>query len=206
MTPHDELSDDSTHESMSPVSPDASVPSSSTCPQHGEYYRTGRGGAGNMWQQSAPLRRPDSEAGGSTSLRARRKLAIDIEHIDTSAAIRAAQSRNTSQYVRVGRSLQYVQSNEPQQSPVASSFRSPKSPTSASSPILNTGRGGSGNWGASAAAVEQARLVKEKQEEAEAEKRRQEAEQHVTAMLQPPSQAYTGSRRRSTLPGDFELS
>lgn len=134
----------------------------------------------------------------------RRKLAVDIEHIDTSAAIRAAQSRNAPQYIRVGRSLQYVQSNEPQQSPVVSSSKLPKSPVSASTPIAHSGRGGAGNWGASAAAAEQAKLAKEKQEQAEAERRRQDAEQHVVAMLQPPSQAYTGSRRRSALPEDLE--
>lgn len=192
ITSMDDSSDDSSYESMSPT---ASSPNPN-CPTHGEYLRTGRGGVGNTWSQSVRIQKPNPEVQTVRSLKERRGLAINI---DTTVA----QSRSSSQYIRVGRTLQYIQSNEPQMSPVTST---PKLPSLVSSPVIHSGRGGAGNFGASAAAAKQAKLLKEQQDQIDSDKRRQEAEQHVVAMLQPPSSAYMKTRRRSTLPDNFEFS
>ncbi|KAK5091513.1 hypothetical protein LTS08_005273 [Lithohypha guttulata] len=196
----DDLTDDSAYESMSPTMSEASAPETSP---YGPYVRTGRGGAGNFtWQSQQPA---DLEAQKPSSLREKRKAAIKIDHIDTSIAVRDAQARKTSQYVRVGRggagNMPYVQSNEPQASPT---FATLKSPTSANSPVVFAGRGGAGNFGAVRSASAQTSLEKERREQAEMEKTRERAELEVQHTLQLPSQAYTRSRRRSAMPDDVE--
>lgn len=197
--------DDSAYESMSPAVSDVGKTESAS--PYGPYVKTGRGGAGNyQWQAQ---QRPDVEAQRPMGLKEKRKVAVAMESIDTAAAMRNAQSRNPSQYTRAGRGgagnfSTFVQSNEPQPSPTAASF-SVKTPTSAGSAVMPSGRGGAGNFIAARSASESVKLAKEKDEQVEAEKRREQAEQHVGSVLHPPSQAYTGDKRRSTLPEDFEL-
>jgi len=196
--------DDSAYESMSPAVSDVGKTESAS--PYGPYVRTGRGGAGNyQWhtQQS-----PDVEAQKPISLKEKRKVAVAMESIDTAAAMRNAQSRNPSQYVRAGRGgagnfSTYVQSNDPQASPTAASF-SVKTPTSSGSAVMYSGRGGAGNFISARSASDSVRLAKERDEQVEAEKRREQAELHVVSVLHPPSQAHIGHRRRSTLPEGFE--
>ena len=175
---------------------------------YGPYVKTGRGGAGNYQWQTA--QRPDVEAQKPISLKEKRKVAVVMESIDTAAAMKNDQARNPSHYARTGRGgagnfTTIVQSNEPQASPTASSFRV-KTPTSSSSPVMHSGRGGAGNFMAARSASESVKSAKEKEAQEEAEKRREQAEQQVGNMLHPPSQAHIGDRRRSTLPNDFEVS
>lgn len=66
------------------------------------------------------------------------------------------------------------------------------------------GRGGAGNFIAAKSTSELARQTKEREEQAEAEKRREKAEQQVSSLLQAPGHAYTGSRQRSLMPEEFE--
>lgn len=198
---HDDSADDSAYETASPTS--TSEVSTESSP-YGPYVKTGRGGAGNFtWQTQ---RQADLESQKSTSLRVKRKAALNIEHIDTSVAVSNAQARKTSQYARVGRggagNMPIIQSNEPQASPTTLTFS--KSPISASSPVFTSGRGGAGNLGAARSASAQAGFEKEQQELARAEKQRAQAELKVSSMLQPPSQAYVGTRRRSGLPFEIE--
>ncbi len=197
--------DDSAYESMSPAT--SEVGKTESASPYGPYVKTGRGGAGNyQWQMQ---QRSDLEAQKPMSLKEKRKVAVAMESIDTAAAMRGAQARKTSQYTRVGRGGAgnfgaYVQSNEPQASPTAASFRA-NTPTSSNSPVMHSGRGGAGNFIAARSASDSVKLAKERQEQAEAEKRREQAEHQVGSLLQAPSQAYTGNRRRSALPDEFEL-
>lgn len=198
---HDDPGDDSAYDSMSPTMSEAETTETSS--PYGPYVRTGRGGAGNFQWQSR--QKTDLEAQKPIGLKEKRKAALNIEHIDTSAAVRNAQARKGSQYVRMGRggagNMGYIQSNEPQPSPTALTFT--KSPVSTTSPVFASGRGGAGNFAVARSVSAQATLEKEKQERAEAEKRRELAEQQVQSMLQAPSQAYVGTRRRSGLPDDI---
>ncbi|KAK5087729.1 hypothetical protein LTR70_006830 [Exophiala xenobiotica] len=179
--------DDSAYESMSPAVSDVGKTESAS--PYGPYS-------------------PDVEAQKPISLKEKRKVAVAMESIDTAAAMRNAQSRNPSQYVRAGRGgagnfSTYVQSNDPQASPTAASF-SVKTPTSSGSAVMYSGRGGAGNLISARSASDSVRLAKERDEQVEAEKRREQAELHVVSVLHPPSQAHIGHRRRSTLPEDFE--
>lgn len=198
----DAISDDSNYESMSPTYSESS--SEDTSSPYGPYARTGRGGAGNFqWQ---PERAADIEAQRPVSLKEKRAAARQIEHIDTGLAIQNAKARATSQYVRVGRggagNMPYVQSNEIQQSPRATSMPL-KSPLTATSPVMYTGRGGAGNHSASKAAAAQVKALKEKEQQLEADKRWEQAEQDVSNTLQAPTQAWLGGRRKSTAADDY---
>lgn len=203
VTGHEDIDDSDYSEALSPaMSEETNADSASPS---GAYVRTGRGGAGNYQWQSQ--QQPDLEAQKPMSLKEKRKIAVKIESIDTAAAMRNAQSRNPSQYVRTGRGGagnfgSIIQMNTPQPSPTAANFA--KSPRSAGSPVVYAGRGGAGNLAAGRCSNEQVKLAKEKAEQAEAEKRREQAEQQVGSLLQPPTQAYIGARRRSALPEDFE--
>lgn len=199
---HDDSADDSAYETASPTS--MSELSNTESSPYGLYVKTGRGGAGNFtWQSQQPA---DLESQKSGSLRDKRKAAMKIEHIDTSAAVRNAQTRQVSQYARVGRggagNMPIIQSNEPQASPMVSTFS--RSPISASSPVIVSGRGGAGNFGAARSVSAQAAIEKEQRERVEAEKYREQAELKVSGMLQAPSQAYVGTRRRQGLPFEME--
>jgi len=196
--------DDSAYESMSPAV--SEVGKTESASPYGPYVKTGRGGAGNYQWQTQP--KSDIEAQKPMSLKEKRKVAIAIESIDTAAAMRNTQARSTSQYARAGRGGAgnfgaYIQSNEPQASPTVASLRV-RTPTSSNSPVIHSGRGGAGNFIAARSASDSVKLAKERQDQADAEKRREEAEQHVGSLLQPPSQAHIGTRRRSTLPDEFE--
>lgn len=202
---HEDVSDDSFYETttVEPVKMGNTTSDTSSSP-YGPYVRTGRGGAGNFTWQSEQARDPEAQA--PISLKERRNITLDLEHLDTSLAVKKSQARRTATYPRVGRGGAgniYYQSNEIQQSPTAVAFA--KSPvTMTSSPITYTGRGGAGNYGAAKNTSELARQAKEKQEQADAAKRREAAEQQVENLLKAPTQAYTASRRRSFLPEDFE--
>lgn len=200
---HEDVNDDSAYDSMSPTP--SEVGSSDSSSPYGPYIRTGRGGAGNFQWQSTKSSF-DMEAQKPACLKEKRRVTVQIEHLDTSAAVRNAQTRKTSQYARIGRggagNIPFIQSNEPQASPVTPSFT--MSPTSTSSPIIRAGRGGAGNFNVAKSKSDAARIEKEKLDEAEAEKRREQAEQKVQNMLQAPTQAYSGQRRRSMLPEDLE--
>jgi len=204
--PCEVIDDDSAYESMSPAMSDVGKAESAS--PYGPYVKTGKGGAGNyQWQVQ---QNPDVEAQRPTGLKEKRKAAIAIESIDTAAAMRNAASRKTSQYARSGRGGAgnfgaYVQSNEPQASPTAANFWA-SAPASSSSPVMHSGRGGAGNLGAARSASESVKVARERHEEAEAAKRREQAEHQVGTLLQPPSQAHIGSRRRSTLPDEFGCS
>ncbi|KAK5947089.1 hypothetical protein PMZ80_001235 [Knufia obscura] len=195
--------DDSAYESMSPAV--SEIGKTESASPYGPYVKTGRGGAGNYQWQARQNR--DVEAQKPMSLKEKRKVAVAMESIDTAAAMQNAQSRKVSQYARAGRGgagnfTAYVQSNEPQPSPTAASFRV-VTPTSSNSPVIHSGRGGAGNFIAARSASDSVKLAKERQEQAEAEKRREKAEQHVGSVLQAPSQAYIGNKRRSALPDEF---
>lgn len=205
ITSHEDFSDDSSYESPTAESVDMSNKASDTSSSpYGPYVRTGRGGAGNFTWQSEQARDPETQA--PISLKERRNITLDLEHIDTSLAVKKSQARRTVTYPRVGRGGAgniYYQSNEIQQSPTTASFA--KSPVSVtSSPVMYTGRGGAGNYVVAKNASDLARQAKEKQEQVDAAKRREDAEQQVQSLLKAPTQAYTGSRRRSFLPEDFE--
>lgn len=205
VTSHDDLSDDSLYETITaePARMGNTTSDISSSP-YGPYVRTGRGGAGNFTWESQQA--GDLEAQAPRSLKEKRNISLDIEHINTSTAVRNSQARRTVTYPRVGRGGAgniYYQSNEIQKSPTTTTFaRSPQSIVS--SPVTYTGRGGAGNYGAAKATNDTARHAKEKQEQVEAEKRREEAEQQVQTLLKAPTQAYTVSRRRSLLPEDLE--
>lgn len=186
VTAHED--DDSAYDSMSPTAEDYQE----------SFVRTGRGGAGNFtWQSQQPR---DLEAQKPTSLKEKRKAAVNIEHIDTSRAVDRAPRRTVTYGGRGGAgNFHYRQSNEIQMSPTASTFV--KSPISATSPVY-TGRGGAGNFALARSMSESAKFAKEQKEQIEAENRREKAEQAVQSTLQPPSQAYFGSKRRSALPDD----
>lgn len=205
ITSHEDLSDDSFYDSTysEPAEMGNTTSDISSSP-YGPYVRTGRGGAGNYTWESEQAR--DLEARAPMSLKERRNITLDLEHIDTSLAVKKSQARRTATFPRMGRGGAgniYYQSNEIQQSPVTTTFA--KSPVSVtSSPVTYAGRGGAGNYGAAKATSDLARQTKEQQEQADVAKRREEAEQQVQTLLKAPTQAYTGSRRRSFLPEDFE--
>lgn len=151
----------------------------------------------------------DTEKNMPVSIKERRRLAKQIESLDTSAAIREAQHRHTGPlYLRTGRGgagnipLIVGQSNEPQ-SPRSASPRivSPVIQV----PNIRTGRGGAGNLAAGHAAVENLQAERERIETLEAERRRAEAEAAVEDLLQPPTQAFLGQERRSRLPEDVDV-
>lgn len=202
ITSHEDLTDDSFYDSMSSTPSDTDNTSSPS--PYGPYVRTGRGGAGNFTWQSQHNRDPE---GLTLSFKEKRTISLELEHIDTLAAMKKSQARRTVTCPRIGRggagNVVFSQSNEIQRSPTATSFA--KSPLSiTSSPIMYSGRGGAGNFNATKSASDSARLAKEQQERADAAKRREQAEQQVQALLQAPTQAYIASRRRSLLPEDIE--
>lgn len=203
---HDDLLDDSLYEFTAESAEMANTSTStSTSSAYGPYVRTGRGGAGNFtWQSQQSI---DPEIQAPRSLKEKRNITLAIEHIDTAAAVnRSQQTGRSFTFPRVGRggagNIIYTQSNEIQQSPTATTFA--KSPSATSSPIMYTGRGGAGNFIAAKSTSELARQTKEREEQAEAEKRREKAEQQVSSLLQAPGHAYTGSRQRSLMPEEFE--
>lgn len=204
--------EDSAYESMSPSSATTGDPTLTTtndaASAYGPYVRTGRGGSGNYTWDTAPSVSGDVEAQRprAGSLREKRRAAANVEHIDTSAAVRNSKLRQSSQYVRVGRggagNIPFVQSNEIQRSPASATY--PKSPLSGSSSTSHTGRGGAGNFAASRSASESAKTLKEKEEQEKADQRREDAERQVGEILRPPTQAWLGGRRRSWLPTEEE--
>lgn len=202
-------SEESGYDSASPTISHASMASSnSSSLPHGPYFRTGRGGAGNF-QWEAPQSAADVEAQNGKTLRERRKTALTIEHLDTSAAVQSSRAqKRSSQYIKTGRggagNIPYVQSNSPQQSPRSASFIL-RSPVSSASPLTHVGRGGAGNFAAAVTANEQILSAKAKEERLKAQKTREAAEHQVENLLQPPTQAWLGGRRKSAIPDEFEL-
>lgn len=190
-----EDNDDSAYESTSPTISDSGKADAS---YHESYVRTGRGGAGNFaWQTPSAV---DTEAQKPKTLKEKRNVAINLEHIDTARAVSSAPRRTVTYGGRGGAgNFRFVQSNQIQASPTSTAFS--KSPISTTTPVY-TGRGGAGNFAIARSVSEGAKFAKEQQEQIEAEKRREQAEHAVQSTLQPPSQVYFGSRRRSMLPDD----
>lgn len=161
----------------------------------GPYTRTGRGGAGNFhWHANRDDQSNDVEAQKPTSLAERRKAAAKLERIQTGQAM--ARRAVSSPYLHVGRggAGNYTQSNEVQ---VA---QSPRSASTAYASTPTVGRGGQGNMAVAMDAKHKAHREKEEKELHEAEKRREQIEQQVAAMLQPPPGAVLASAsRRSSM-------
>lgn len=174
-----------------------SMASSSSSSPYGPYLRTGRGGAGNFhWDPQTDSQNPDLESQQQSSLSERRKAAGKLERLETGEAMQ--NRRLSAQYLHVGRggAANYAQSNEVQ---TVQSPRSPFSPSSRSI-SLGSGRGGAGNLNSTMetkAREEQDELEKER---SDAERRREQVEEQVDVMLQPPPGAVlSGSKRSSVL-------
>ena len=173
--------------------------SSSSSSPHGPYLRTGRGGAGNFhWGSQTDSQELDLESQQQSSLSVRRKAAGKLERLETGEAMQ--NRRLSAQYLHVGRggAANYAQSNEIQ---IVQSPRSPFSPSSRNTTPI-TGRGGAGNLNLSieAKAREEQEISADEKERIEAERRREQVEEQVDVVLQPPPGAVlSGSKGSSVL-------
>ena len=198
--------EDSTPAPTSSISSPSSQPpsatsvgsSSSQVSGYGPYVRTGRGGAGNFHWESSQQDSNDVEAQKPGSLAERRKAASKLERLETGEAMGRRVASTPYMHVGRGGAGNYTQSNEIQ------SAKSPRSASATYAPSTATptvGRGGAGNM--MAAMDAKSKLEQEKAERArqQADKQREQIEQQVAGMLQPPPGAViaTANRRSSMI-------